>query len=127
MMKWLLILAALLPLIGCQQAKKMQAGGLYSIDDGEGRYQVAKILVLDNETVHIRIYKNTWEERPISIDRSTLSLGTIHDEDGFGIGHLPISAGEFENWNPALLQIEKVSEEELEGYRMWQDANGGTF
>ncbi|PYV85218.1 MAG: hypothetical protein DMG93_02135 [Acidobacteria bacterium] len=64
-----------------------RVGGVYSVRDRE-RYRVVKILAQDAKVVHIRVYKNTFFERPTDVDLSTLSLGTVHDPDGFGIGHI---------------------------------------
>lgn len=36
---------------------ELKVGGLYSVNDGEGNYRVAKILALDDSAVHIRLYK----------------------------------------------------------------------
>ena len=33
---------------------------------------------------------------------------------------------EFEAWDPRFLQSEGVTEEELEGYRLWQEMTGGS-
>lgn len=102
----------------------LAAGGLYSIEFGDGTYSIVKILAVDDDIVHIRLYKNKFASRPEQVDSSELSLGTIQDEDGFGIGHLPISRPEFEAWDPQFLQNEGVTEEELEGYRLWQESVG---
>lgn len=106
---------------------ELKVGGLYSVDDGEGNYRVAKILALDDSAVHIRLYKNKYQSRPASVDASSLSLGTIHDKDGFGMGHLPLSRAAFANWQPAFLFQSAVTDEELEGYEMWKESQGGIF
>jgi hypothetical protein len=36
---------------------ELRAGGLYSTEDGKGQFSVVKILVLEPDAVHIRIYK----------------------------------------------------------------------
>jgi hypothetical protein len=56
-----------------------------------------------------------------------LSLGTVHDEDGFGIGHLPLSARNFAHWEPMIIGHEEVSPEELEGYNLWKESGGGVW
>jgi hypothetical protein len=101
-------------------------GGIYSVRDKHG-YGVVKILVVDPEIVHIRLYKNTFSERPVQIDPSRLSVGTINDPDGFGMGHLPISRNEFQSWDPALIMQSKVTPDELEGYEEWKKDRGGVF
>ncbi|MHC4434552.1 MAG: hypothetical protein ACYTBS_22165 [Planctomycetota bacterium] len=105
----------------------IRTGALYTVDDGEGWYRVAKTLVVDNEAVHIRLYKDRWKDRPTSVDVDTLSLGTVNDSDGFGMGHLPLSRNAFAAWNPEFLADSTVVEEELEGYRVWQEEGGGLF
>ena len=72
-----------------------------------------------------KIYKNKFDIRPATIDIKTLTLGTMPGttgipSDGFGIGHVPLSRQVFESWKPIFVGFENVSEEELEGYKMWQ-------
>src|SRR6476660_9614698 len=64
-------------------------GGYYSIVDGE-TFRVAKVLKLEEETVHIRLYIQLFLQRPRSIDAGALTLGTTHDEGGFGMAHVPL-------------------------------------
>jgi hypothetical protein len=101
-------------------------GDLDSIRDKHG-YGVVKVLVVDPDVVHIRLYKNTFPERPSQIDPSRLSVGTIDDPDGFGMGHLPISRNEFQSWHPVLIMQSKVTPDELEGYEEWKKDQGGVF
>ncbi len=106
---------------------ELKVGGIYSINDGEGRFGIAKILALDEDAVHIRLYKNKFPSRPQTIDLNTLSLGTINDKDVIGIGHLPLSREGFINWQPVFIAEAPVTKEELEGYEMWKDASGGVW
>jgi len=101
--------------------KELKAGAICSVDDGNGKFGIVKILVIDNEIAHLRIYKNKFNQRPASIDTRTLSLGSIYDKDGFGVGHTPLDRKGFENWQPVVLTYEEVSEEELEGYKIWKE------
>jgi hypothetical protein len=102
-------------------------GGLYSTDDGKGQYSVVKILVLEPDAVHIRIYKQRFSSRPASVDPASLTLGKLGDKDGFSIGHLPLSRQTFSSWKPAFISQQVVSDSELEGYKTWKEANGGVF
>jgi hypothetical protein len=104
-----------------------EVGGLYSVDDGEGWFRVAKVLVVEREGVHIRLYKNRFKARPGRIEFSSLSLGTVHDADGFGMGHRPLTHRAFRAWEPVFLEENPVAESELDGYRAWKDAKGGFF
>lgn len=108
-----------------QRSVEAEEGGLYSISS-EGKYKIAKVLVIEDDVVHIRLYGNTYENRPTSVDESALFLGTPMD-DVFGIGHLPISKQEFKTWEPKLIQKSSVSEEELEGYKIWKESQGGVW
>ena len=102
-------------------------GGYYSIAFGEG-FGIAKILKLKPDKVHVRIYKQRFSPRPRSIDLHSLTLGTIHDKDGFGMGHLPLLLATFQQWEPAFLTYSEVKPEELEGYEVWKSSsNGGVF
>lgn len=55
-------------------------GGLYSVEQAN-EYWVSKILALDNDVVHLRIYKNTYPGRPGTVDPSRLSVGNFKDKD----------------------------------------------
>lgn len=87
-------LTTLFGMSGCGES--FRAGGLYSVDDGEGWYRIAKVLVVENDGVHVRLYKNKFKTRPTSVEFASLSLGSIHDKDGFGMGHLPLIHRAFE-------------------------------
>ena len=104
-----------------------EAGSLYTVDDGEGWFRVAKVLVADDEAVHIRLYKNRFKERPTTVDPKDLELGTVHDKDGFGMGHLPLTRRAYSAWLPVLLQRGTVEPDELEGYEEWKSSGGGLF
>jgi hypothetical protein len=102
-------------------------GGYYSIVDGE-TFSVAKILKLEPEKVHVRIYKQHFSQRPGSIDPSLLTLGTIHDKDGFGMSHLPLRLETFKKAEPVFLTYSEVKKEELRGYEFWKaDADGSVW
>jgi hypothetical protein len=119
-------LTLLLPSCGGERISPA-AGELYSVETGDGTFSIVKVLAFEDGIVHIRLYKNRFATRPEQVDTSQLSLGTIDDEDGFGVGHLPISVSDFTAWDPRFLLSEKVTEEELEGYRFWQEEAGGSL
>jgi hypothetical protein len=102
-------------------------GAYYSIVDGE-TFSIAKILKLYPEIVHVRIYKQHFSQRPRSIDPAALTLGTIHDKDGFGMSHLPLRLVTFLNSDPIFLTHTEVTPQELEGYNFWKEsADGGVW
>ena len=107
--------------------KGIRAGDVCSVRSGDGKFGIVKILVYESTVVHIRIYKQKFDWRPPQVDTTMLSVGTIHDKDGYGIGHIPLSVGEFGLWEPVIIKNELVTEEELEGYKYWYDNKGGVF
>jgi hypothetical protein len=112
--------------LSCRRSPDLVVGGIYSIAD-DGRFGVAKLLARDEGICHVRVYKQKFASRPEGVDPSKLSLGTVHDKDGFGMGHLPLGDASFQAWQPVLILKTQVTPEELEGYRMWKDAGGGVF
>jgi hypothetical protein len=120
-------LVLFLAVAGCSGANSMTEGGIYSIDNGDGKFGVVKILKLEPGIVHVRVYKNKYAFRPSTIKVEELSLGGINDKDGFGMGHLPINENDFKGWKAVLLNKTEVNLEELEGYQVWKEAGGGVF
>jgi hypothetical protein len=124
----LVLAVSLLVAAGCGGGgSEPKVGGLYSVDDGEGAYRVAKVLAMDENGVHVRLYKNRFTQRIIEVDEGTLALGTINDPDGFGMGHLPVSRKTFAGWKPVFIRQSTVSQEELEGYELWKEGGGAVF
>jgi hypothetical protein len=106
---------------------ELAPGDVCSIRSGESGFGVIKILVVDQHVIHIRKYKNRFPERPQQIDQAGLSLGTINDPDGFGVGHLPVSATGFASWMPARVCRQDVTDEELAGYRYWLEDQASSW
>lgn len=100
--------------------KKIKAGSICSVDDGDGKFGVVKILVISDEIIHLKIYKNKYTERPITVDINTLSSGSVYEEDEFGIGHLPVDKKVFDSWSPVAMTFDEVTNDELEGYGIWK-------
>lgn len=107
-------------------SSELLEGGYYSIVDGES-FAIAKILKLEPDKVHVRIYKKHFPERPAAIDPSLLTLDTIHDPDGFGMGHLPLRCETFLQRSPVFITQLPVTANELQGYEFWKEAGGGVW
>lgn len=106
---------------------ELAPGDICSVKRTDSGFGVIKILAIEQHVVHIRKYKNRFAERPSEVDTRQLSLGTIHDPDGFGVGHLPMSAAGFSSWTPSRICRQEVTDEELEGYRYWLEDQGGNW
>src|SRR5262249_54088122 len=102
-------------------------GDLYSVEGEAKNYKVAKVLVVDSGAVHIRLYKNTFQERPSNIDPATLSVGSLRDPDGFVMDHMPLSRSSFYRWHPRYITHTSITEDELDAYRQWKKSNGSLF
>lgn len=110
-----------------EHADNLVPGGIYSIDNKNGMFGAAKLLLSENGVAHIRVYKQKFAQRPRVIDPSALSLGSVHDPDGFGLGHMPIRMAGFLSWRPIFLTQTPVVAEELEGYEIWKSEGGGVW
>ncbi len=130
-MKWrstVSLLGVVTALFGCGgTAPPAKAGALYSVHNGDDSFGIAKVLVVEKDGLHLRLYKNRFRTRPRSVEFSALSLGTVHDAGGFGMGHIPLTHRAFRAWQPAFLAESPVADDELDGYRAWKDANAGFF
>lgn len=106
-----------------------QEGGLYVTEQENGRFVPLKILKLDAHGVHVRVYSNLYPAPPTHIDESTLYMAGMErpDDVPMGMGHLPISTASFSGWEARFVQPSTVSAEELDGYEVWRDAEGGYF
>jgi hypothetical protein len=120
--KYLSIFLLALSLFSCgKKTSDIKAGSICTIEDGEGKYGIVKVLVINSEEAHVKIYKNKYDKRPAQVDLKTLSLGSITDPDGFGIGHVPLERKGFDNWKPVEIAFEEVTKEDLEGYELWKN------
>lgn len=108
------------------EALQLTPGSLHVLRENRA-YHVAKILATDDHGVHIRIYSNRWQAPPRSIEPSSLVLGAENAEQDPGMGHLPFTKRAFLTQGPVFLQEGTVTEEELDGFRMWEEAKGGYF
>ena len=115
-------------IVGCSQSKLVE-GGLYYYKSENGSYSVLKVLKLDEQGVHVRVYSNQFSKKPATVDETSLYMAgvTRKPNETLGMGHLPLSKKTFEGWEPTFLQQSTVKAEELDGYNMWLDAKGGYF
>lgn len=110
-----------------------EVGGIYSIVTSDGKIRVVKILATDPQGVHVRLYKNTFASRPETINPDDLKLGKVINDDGsynaeeYSLGHAPLLLETFYGSDPKFITKVSVSDDELEGYKMWKDAMGGYF
>jgi hypothetical protein len=109
--------------------ERLIEGGLYSTRNENGSYSVLKVLRLDPQGVHVRMYSNQFAQHPSKLDESTLYMVGMDRKpnESLGMGHAPISRASFASWGARFIKFAPVRQEELEGYEMWKEANGGYF
>ena len=121
-------IGALLFIVGCDSKKseasdikysseamlnELKVGGVYVSKNEKGKFTVTKILVLDEFAVHARFYNEEFDEIPSEISTNDLT---------FLIGHAPVAREGFLKEDPKLIATEKVSDDELEGYKLYLEA-----
>lgn len=113
---------------GCARPGLVE-GGLYYTAEPKGGYAVLKVLKLDPQGVHLRLYSNVFSSPPQKIDANTLYIADqpLKPGETRGMGHVPVSRQGFESWHAVFFQQSTVKEEELEGYKIWLEAKGGYF
>jgi hypothetical protein len=92
---------------------------------GDGTYNVAKILVVDEGGLHVRVYAELFEDRPSYVP-DDLEVGSPYDGGAFGVGHIPVTVAQFERWEPQHITDQDVDDSELDGYRHWRDEASDT-
>lgn len=114
---------------GCTKSQNnIMVGGLYAIASDKDRYQIIKVLIVDDVGVHIMMYSNNFENIPNDIGESDLFLGNIKDHtENIGVGHMPLLKKSFIESKPKLIKIVAVGDMELEGYKIWKESKGGYF
>ena len=103
------------------------SGDICVVQSGDEGYRIAKVLRNDASVVHIALYKNRYSRPPDKVDPAILQFGRIDEGGEFGIRHLPLSRATFASWLPIRIQHSPVADEELEGYRMWEESKGGIW
>jgi hypothetical protein len=88
----------------------LQTGGLYLYRNADSTYSVSKIIAMDDFAVHVRMYSDTFNTKPLQLNSADLHVL---------VGHSPISKEGFSLDKPELLKIEPVKESELEGYKIY--------
>ncbi len=90
-------------------------GGLYAQRIGWFRWTVLKILKIEPNVIHLRAYSNRFWCRPLGVKLPHLE---------WSIGHMPFARSTVELWRLEHIATQTVSDEELEGYRIWANEEG---
>jgi hypothetical protein len=101
-------------------------GELYASKNDDGTYSIVKVLFVDDLAVHLRRYANRFDRPPSDVDSSFLTLDSIGEGGGGGVDHFPLAKELFFNDDPQFIKQVPVADDELEGYRLYLEAIGGT-
>lgn len=98
-------------------------------DPTEVDYAAAKILKADRSGVHLCIYADRWIVPPDHVDPWALASGTTETMDRgiFALSHIPLSHKAFARMEPRFDRLAMLGPDEVEGYRVWREAEGGYF
>ena len=127
--KWLANLFGAAAATSDVDVAKWVDGGLYVGQQEDGTYVPMKILKVDAHGVHVRIYSNVYRTLPSRIDEASLYMAGVdkREDEPLGMGHMPVSNETFSDWGATFVQQSSVVAEELQGYEMWLEAEGGYF
>jgi hypothetical protein len=120
-------------LIGCSGSgggpSGLKEGGIYSFKNENGAFSVLKILKVESDGLHIRIYSNQFDAPPTQVDEGTLIIAGLDHKPNeiLGQADLPILKERFDNYKATFVQQSTVKPEELEGYNTWKKAGGKYF
>jgi hypothetical protein len=96
-----------------------KAGELYTFyDEDDAAFFVVKVLVVDKDAVHARVFDTPFKSAPTEVETSQLE---------WFVGHTPLDHDVLAELKAVKIGVEAVTEDELEGYRIWKDEGGGVF
>ena len=114
----------ILVIAACTSIRKrpsLKTGDICTVQEGNGWFGVVKVLLIDADRIHVKMYQNKFDTRPEMIDPASLFMGAVqHDENGITLAHLPYQKSEFNAMKPEIEAYELVTPEELEVYRIWK-------
>ena len=95
---------------------KPEAGGFYSFNDGEGGFRVGKVVTVQ-DFVFVRLFRERWTKRPTLAEArpSSAPLSVAYSFETMGA------------MQPVLLEMEKVTPEELAAYEQWKQTEQDVF
>ncbi len=100
---------------GCEKVQHREAGEVYSINAGDGTYKAAKVLGVNDSLIFCKVYSNSFQWRPKSLDNIALSTRFYGARD-----FVALYRSIFEGWHPQLLGSMPLSASETNVFnRMW--------
>ena len=91
-----------------------QAGALYSLNDGEGGFRVAKVVAVEADVVFVHLFAKRWTSRPAAVEAEAQTPSPV-----------AFSPDTFAGMQPVHMKDGTVSQEEAGTYEAWQKSNTG--
>lgn len=76
------------------------AGRFYSVDNADGGYRVIQVLSRSADSLDVRLYGNHFPSRPVSVDKSKLTLEPSDGYAGPGFDRLTVTLSMYAAWKP---------------------------
>jgi hypothetical protein len=94
-----------------------EAGGKYSLNDGEGGFRVAKVVVSEDDVIFVHLFGNRWKSRP--------------GPDALKVLKAPMpvaySPETFAGLQPVHLKDDDVSVDERQTFAEWKKSKAAVF
>ncbi len=107
------------------------SGGLYACFKDDV-YTCFKVLAVDERGVHVKVFPAEFKQLPSASECRRLAAlpSNAHSmcpEHKPLIGHAPVLRSSLDQMDIRLIAASSVGDDELEGYRVWEEAQGGYF
>lgn len=113
--------------------KEVLSGEYYSFQCDNGDYKVLKVLLAEENLIHICYYNNIFSEKPSKDVIQSLYFGEKKFQDAFisieggkqatGRKHMALTLENWEYWEPDFLNDGEVRLNELEAYEKWKNGD----
>jgi hypothetical protein len=104
--------------------------------NGEEAWAVGKVLKSELMRVHVALYGpwsttrqdviRPWELRVRPPAMASEAIAAKPDFEA-GVGHLPLARSSLSALDPRFAGLTTLTSDELDGYQIWREADGGTF
>ncbi len=125
--------------VGCpggnegKEDKEVHSGEYYSFQCDNGGYKVLKVLLAEENLIHICYYNNIFEEKPSGDVIQSLYFGKNRFNDAFisedggqtttGRKHMALTLENWKYWKPHFLSNGEVTSDELKAYEEWKNGD----
>lgn len=91
-------------------------GGIYSLQTGSSRFQVVRVIAIEECGVHFHMYGKWFEEVPDYVD--------LDDLQETSTTYMPFRWWPFYVMGPEFLSHGPLLPEDMESYRRWREEDG---